>query len=194
MLFFVVVIAGIFWGKKEKLLYQCNGLPHWKFLKSIRYRGSEDLRTWQRQSKGEISFTDDWNSSYYVRDNLSNGEYSQRAAATYTKALLSLFPKLRSDLLFHCKWKSYASSCLKYCHVWSYIEKRKEFCMSLMDQNLLIRPSYQIVLLDVHWSALEESSFSQNEIISLSCFKQRLHKLKQISDSSSTSFILLIAN
>lgn len=63
--------------------------------------------------------------------------------------------------------------------------------MSLVDQNLLLRPSYQMVLLDVHWSALEVYSFSLNEIISSSCFKQRLHKLKQVTRPPQISFYLL---
>lgn len=161
----------------------------------LHYRGSEDLRTWQCQSKGEISFTDDGNSSSRVRGNLSNGGDPQRATAAYTKAFLSLFPKLESDLSFHCKWKSYAISCLKCCHVWSYIEKKERILHVTRGPKSasLDLPALLIVLLHGHWSALEVH-FSLNEIISLSCFKQRLHMLKQISDYSSTNFILLIAN
>lgn len=54
--------------------------------------------------------------------------------------------------------------------------------MSSVDQNKSLIPYYQIVLSKVHWSILEVYSFFLNEKISSSNFKQRLRKLKQISD------------
>lgn len=39
------------------------------------------------------------------------------------------------------------------------IEKKKDFSMSSVDQNQSLRPYYQTVLLNVHWSVLEIYSF-----------------------------------
>lgn len=64
--------SSLYFWKKQKLVYQCKCLPCGKWIKKpmvLHYSGSEDFRTWQCQSKREIPFTDDGNSSYCVRHN-----------------------------------------------------------------------------------------------------------------------------